>query len=346
MPEEIAFNAFREALLIKNSEKRATFMGILLNECMAKKPTVEEVVSFIKAAFSLDNFCPENLNKLKLKKKVIGVGGSGKKGFKTANISSPAAIVASSFGINVAKICSRSVSSLTGSADFIEMLGANINIDARDMISVLEKTGLGFFKIENQIPKFDLRYGGKFYAPNVLSFGLAGMILPFMPDSLLYGLSHPNIELSAKVFQRFGYKNVMVVTNTDDGVHFLDELGIFGTTSIIGIRNGNLGKMVSFDSSDILRLPKYTRDSIKPGKSKVDNIKLSVQVLCGKGKPAMEDIVCINAGTLLYLAGEASNLKQAYTACKRATKKKQPIEKLKEFIKATGGDEKTIDKYL
>lgn len=346
LTEEMAYDAFREALLIEDSEQKAIFIGILLNGCMAKKPTTEEVIGFIKAAFSLDNFNPQKLTKSNLKKKVIGLGGSGKKGFKTMNISSTAAIVASSLGVNVAKICSKSTSSLTGSADFIEMLGANIDIDSREMMSVLEKTGLGFFKIENQIPEFDLRYGGKFYAPHVLSFGLAGMILPFIPDSLLYGLSHPNMELSAKVFQRFGYKNVMVVTNTDDGIHFLDEFGVFGTTSVVGVRDGVLGKTVSFDTSEILGLPRYTRNSIKPGNHKLDNIRLSLNVLCGKGEPAREDIVCINAGTLLYLAERAEDLEQAYLTCKKAARKGYSIEKLKEFIKATGGDEKTIDKYL
>jgi anthranilate phosphoribosyltransferase len=345
LTEEMAFNAFREVLLIENSEQRAIFMGILLNGGMAKKPTTEEVVGFIKAAFSLDNFNPQKLSRSNLNEKVIGLAGSGKKGIKTMNISSSAAIVASSLGVNVAKICSGSTSSSTGSADFIEMLGANIS-DNREMISILERTGLGFFKIENQIPKFNLRYGGRFYAPHVLSFGLAGMILPFIPDSLLYGLSHPNIELSARVFQRFGYKNAMVVTNTDDGVHFLDEFGVFGTTSIIGVRNGDLGKMASFATSDVLGLPKYTQDSIKPGKSKLDNIRLAVQVLGGKGEPAIEDIVSVNAGTLLYLAGKAGDLRQGYTACKRVIRKRYPIEKLKEFIKATGGDEKTINRYL
>jgi len=345
LTEEMAYFSFREALLLKDPEERGIFMGILLNSAMAKRPTVEEVAGFIRATFSFDDFNPTKLDKLNLKN-VIGVGGSGKKGIKSMNISSTAAIVASSLGVNVAKPCSCSTSSLTGSADFIEILGANIDISARKMAAILEETCLGFFKIENRIPKFDALYGGKFYAPHVLSFGLAGMTLPFKPDSMLYGCAHPNIELSAKVFQRFGYRDVMVVTTTDDGVHFLDELGVFGTTSIIGVRDGNLGRLVNIKTSDILKFPNYSRDSIKPGFDKEDNVRLAVQVLSGKGEPAREDIVCVNAATLLYLAGKAKDLKQGYTITKRAIKDGYPIEKLREFIKATRGNEEDLNKFL
>jgi len=346
LTEEIAFSSFREALLLKNPEERGIFMGILLNSVMARGPSIEEAVGFIRAAFLFDNFDPTKLDGLKLKGKVIGIGGSGKKGIKSMNISSVAAIVASSLGINIAKPCSDSTSSLTGSADFIENLGANININAKEMTAILKETGLGFFKIESQIPRFNSLYGGKFYAPHILSLGLAGMILPFKPDSMLYGLAHPSVELSAKVFRRFGYKNVMVVTTTDDGVHFLDEFGTFGTTSIIGIRDGKLGKLVSIQTSDILNFPNYTRESIKPGFNKEDNIRLAVQVLSGKGEAAREDIVCINAATLLYLAGKAEDLKEGYIYAKQAIKKGYPIEKLKDFIRATSGNIKFFYKYL
>lgn len=346
LTKEIAYSSFREALLLKNPGERGIFMGILLNGVMAKKPTVEEAVGFIQAAFSFDDFDPTKLDKFNLGKKVIGMSGSGKKGIKSMNISSTAAIVASSLGVNIAKPCSGSTSSLTGSADFIENLGANINVSAKKMTAILKKTGLGFFKIENQIPRFNSLYGGKFYVPHVLSLGLAGMILPFKLDSMLYGLAHPNVELSARVFQNFGYKNVMVVTTTDDGVHFLDELGSFGTTSIIGIRDGNLGKLVNIKTSDILNFPNYTRELIKPGFNKEDNIGLAVKVLNGKGEPAREDIVCVNAATLLYLAGKAEDLKEGYLYAKQAIKKGLPIEKVKDFIRATAGNTQLLDKYL
>jgi len=347
LTEEIAYLAFRDVLFLKKPEERGIFMGILLNGVMAKRPTVEEVRGFIRAAFSVDGFDPLNLNKIQVKgKKVIGIAGSGKKGIKTMNVSSCAAIVASSLGACIAKPCSNSTSSVTGSSDFVKAVGVNINVNNKKMISVLKKTCLGFFKIENLLPKFDSLYGSRFYAPHVLSFGLAAMTLPFRPDCLLYGLAHPNVELSIKVLQKFGYQDAMVATTTDNGIHFLDEFGIFGATTMIGIRNGVVGKLVNLQIAEILKLPSYNRESIKSTNNKEDNIRLAVNVLSGKGEKAREDIVSVNAGTLLYLADKAVNLEEGYCQAKRAIKLGKPIKKLIEFIEATSGDTKLLERYL
>ncbi|MEI6420499.1 MAG: hypothetical protein WCO30_02585, partial [bacterium] len=186
LSESESYHVFREVLNILDDVERGTQMGILLNGLMAKHPTVEEVVGFIKAALSIDEIDTNKLRKLNIgkNKKIIAVAGSGKKGIKTTNISSCAAIVAASLGSSVAKTCSSSTSSISGSSDFMENVGANISISSKLMINVLKETGLGFFKIENRIKKFDALYGGKFYAPHILSFGLAGLLLPFKPDIL------------------------------------------------------------------------------------------------------------------------------------------------------------------
>ncbi|OGM26646.1 hypothetical protein A3D00_01070 [Candidatus Woesebacteria bacterium RIFCSPHIGHO2_02_FULL_38_9] len=354
LSEELAYAAFQQVLLMEpgksyESGEKNIFMGVLLNGVMAKGPTVEEVTGFIRAAFSLDGYTPRSLSEIHMEgknNKVIGLAGSGKKGIKTMNVSSCAGIVAASLGVYIAKPCSSSTSSVTGSAEFIELVGANTDLDSKIMTSVMKKTGLGFYKIENRIPNFNSHYGGLFYAPHVLSFGLAAMILPFRPSNMLYGLAHPNVELSIKVMQRFNYKNAMTVSTTDDGVHFLDEIGIFGTTSIIGIRDGVVGQLIHVQPSEILDLPRYGRGSIKPGSSVEQNIKLGVDVLAGKGEPAREDIVAVNAGTLLYLAEKAEGLEDGYYKAKREIKSGRPIDKLYEFIKATSGRTRSLSKYL
>lgn len=348
LTEEIAFNALRNCLLIKDSGERSIFMGILLNGVTAKGPTVEEVAGFIRAALSIDRLDPLSLKSIKMPegKKIICLAGSGKKGIKTMNISSSSAVVAASLGVCIAKPCSTSTSSVTGSSDFMETVGTNIEISNEKMIKIMEDTNLGFFKIERQIPKFDSLYGGKFYVPHALSFALAGLVLPFKSDCLLYGLAHPNIELSVKVLLRFGIKNAMVVTNTDNGIHFLDELGIFGTTSIIGTRNASIGKLVNIQIAETLKLPAYTRKDIRPAASKEENIRLAINALSGKGEQAREDIISVNAGTLLYLARKAGNLKEGFSMAKKAIKEGVSIEKLKEFVNATSGNIDSLIKYL
>ena len=76
---------------------------------------------------------------------------------------------------------------------------------------MITKTGFGAFTIENLLPKFDLVYAKRFYAPHALSFGLATLASPIRYDSFLYGLAHPNITLSVNVLKKFGIRNAMVV---------------------------------------------------------------------------------------------------------------------------------------
>jgi anthranilate phosphoribosyltransferase len=213
------------------------------------------------------------------------------------------------------------------------------------MMDVTVRTGFGFFAIENLIPKFDQAYGGRFYAPHTLSFGLAPLVSPVKFDHLLYGLAHPDVELSLKVLREFDVENAMVVSSTHDNIHFLDEMGIYGVTRLIGMKQGMIGRLIQFDPTETLNLPRYTPKHIAQGKTKELNIRCSIKALRGIGEPAHEDIICINAGNLLYLANLVEDLREGYSNAKKALKHHWPLEKLEEFIQATNGNSKLLYRF-
>lgn len=338
LSESEAHDAFLAALNVEDPVERATFLGVLLNGIMSKKPEVDEVVGLIKAAFTLDNFDINVIKEISIPNEiVVGVAGSGKKGIKSINISSCASFVAAAAGAYVIKSCSSSTSSITGSADFVEKIGGNLALDKDKMEEVLRKTGVGFFRIEGQIQKFDSIYGGKFHAPHALSFALAALVLPIKANLMFYGLSHPSVNISVKVLEKFGYKNSFVASTTDNGLHFMDEIGVFGTTYICGNRNGEIGRTAFVQPAEDLKLPRYNRDDIAPGKNIAENISMSVDVLKGSGESAREDIVCVNAATILYLAGKVKDLKEGYILAKKTISDGKAFEKLKDFIELTGG---------
>jgi len=331
--------AFDSVLSNQKQSIRDIQLGAILTGIMARGPTTLEIVTLLKSVFKLDNFNPKNGSKIKIPKGelLIGAIGSGKKGVKTMNISTPALLTAASVGAFTAKVASCSTSSLTGSADFLRESGANLNIPFKKMEKIITKTRFGAFTIENLLPKFDSIYAKKFYAPHALSFGLAALASPIKYDNFLYGLAHPNINLSVDVLKRLGIKNVMVVSTTNDGIHYLDEMGVYGITKIKGIQNGKVGYTKKFNPLIELNLPKYIPADICEGKDKEKNIRLVIDVLKGKGEKAREDIICINAGTILYLAKKAKDLKEGYHLAKEAIKQGLPYKKLIEFIIATGG---------
>src|SRR3990167_7436452 len=168
-------NAFNSVLSNSKQSIRDIQLGAILTGIMARGPTTEEIVTLLKSVFKLDRFDPKKRYKIKIPKGEILVGaiGSGKKGVKTMNISTPALLTAASLGVYTVKAVSHSTSSLTGSADFLENVGCKLNISLNKMKEIILKIGFGAFKIEGLLPKFDSIYGQKFIAPHALSFGLA-----------------------------------------------------------------------------------------------------------------------------------------------------------------------------
>ncbi|MBS3107647.1 hypothetical protein J4468_01915 [Candidatus Woesearchaeota archaeon] len=340
--------AFDKILNCDNVLARDVQLGALLTGIMAKGPKVEEIVTLLKCAFKLDNFLPYDKIKIDLpsNEKLVGAIGSGKKGFKTMNISTPAMLLATAAGAYTAKPVSSSTSSMTGSADLLRELGVNIDIPTEKMIKTIKDTGFGAFCIENLIPKFDNVYGKKFYVPHTLSFGLAALLTPVHFDNFLYGLAHPDVETSIRVLKEFDIQNAMVVSATNDDIHYLDEMGIYGTTRLVGIKNGKIGKLIIFRPTEELNLPQYEPHHIAEGDSLKANVQYCVDVIRGYGEKPREDIVCINAGTILYLAEKARDLKDGFNLAKKVIKSGAVLDKLIEVIHSTGGNKSQLDNYL
>lgn len=347
LSEQESYDAMLSILAIEDPFERSIFLGIILNGIMSKRPDVDEVVGLLKATLTLDNLNLENIRQIEIAGEiVIGLAGSGKKGIKSNNISTCASFVAAAAGAFIIKPLSRSTSSLTGSADFIEKLGIKLKIDSGETEQILKTTGLGFFSIEGQIQKFDSLYGGKFHAPHALSFALAALVLPIKPNLMFFGLSHPAVSTSVKVLDKFGYKNSFVVASTDNGLHYIDEVAVFGTTYVCGNRNGKVGKINCIQPANELNLPRYSREDIKPGENIEENILLGLKVLQGIGDRAREDMVCVNSGTILYLAGKVKNLNDGYLLSKNIIKEGKAMEKVRQLIVETGGDLDTLKKMI
>lgn len=259
----------------KDEQKRISLLTMLLNGVMIKGPTVNEISGLLTASLNMDNQLNKNKQKLILPKneRLVGVASSGKKGIKTINITSAACFVAAACGANIAKACSHSTSSKTGSTDFLDICGININIPLKQKNDILNKYHISFFSIEETTPKFAEVYGGVFYAPHAMSFGLAGLSFPIQIDSLAYGISHPNVKLSAEVLKKFGVKNALIYSCTYDGIHYLDELLPIGCASLIRIKDSNVEKCISSDIQEALPINSYFNISnLKEKENETDNV--------------------------------------------------------------------------
>ncbi|MBT4022110.1 hypothetical protein HN789_01020 [archaeon] len=348
---DLVKSGFKHALETE-CDQRDTSLGSILTGLMAKGPKRHEVIALVEAALSLDGFSPYDEDKPRVElpegEMLVGALGSGKKGIKTMNISTPAGLVAAAAGLYFAKPGSSSTSSVTGSADFMDRVGANIDIHLEEMIKVIQETRYGFFRIEGLIPNFDEIYGGKFDIPHALSLVFPALLSPVALDHLFYGVAHKELELSAQLLEYFRETNFIVSSSTPDGVHYLDELGVYGTNRIIGKREdqGRLGKVLCIQPTNEFGLPEYDAEDISPGVTPEENVQYVINVLAGKGEEARKDIVAINAGLLLYVGKKADSPEDGYQLARAVIEQGTAIDVLQDFISATRGDQGKLDAYL
>ena len=333
----------------KNEQKRISLLTMLLNGVMIKEPTINEVSGLLTAALNMDNQLQKEKPRLQLPNNeiLVGVASSGKKGIKTINITSTACLVAASCGANIAKACSHSTSSKTGSSEFLEICGINLDIPLEKKNEILNKNHIAFFSIEETTPKFAEVYGGIFYAPHAMSFGLAGLSFPIQIDSLAYGISHPNVKLSAEVLKKFGIKNALIYSCTYDGVHYLDELLPIGCANLIRIKDSNVEKIISADIQDALAISEYFNiSSIKEKENKVENVLASLKILKGEGNSSQIDAICINASIFLLLANKVKSLEEGFKKAKEIIKTGNVWNNFLSVVNAYGGDSKKIEKLV
>lgn len=327
--------AFYQLLTNENLLARDTQLGALLLGIMAKSPTESEICALIKVALEIDPFERMKLNFGS--EHIVCCAGSGKKGYKTINISTPASIVAASAGAIIVKPGSQSTSSVSGSSDFMMGIGVKIS-DFKTTVSILEHTGLGFFSIESLVPRFDRIYGKKLFVPNPLSFAFPALLCPVQYDGLVYGLSHHNLELSAKVLRKFGVSEATIVSCSDDNIHFVDELGLFQFNYLVSLRNGFLGPLDELDPIRDLSIEPYNISAVRTGQTREENVKYALDVLKAQGQNAHEDVVALNAAALLIEAKKTNSLVEGFQIAKEAIQSGKAYQKLIQIIKASGGD--------
>lgn len=342
--DKMILEAYKEILKIKDKEKSNIFISTLFTYLMLRRKDSQLITKLLEVSFEQDEFTPFK-EKIKISSKypVISLSGSGKKGIKTINVSTTSAIVAVALGANIIKPCSVATSSMSGSYDFLEMIGVNTNLSLEDTKRLLSQTGFGIFPIEKLIPKFDQVYGDVFYAPNILSYALAALICPLKPDIVLYGLANQDIEICGKILKNFGINKYRIVSSKIDDIYFMDELNIFGTSYII---DNDKTKKDIYDFEKLLKLPSYNRDDIKQSKNKIENIKVALNVLKGNSNSAYEEIVALNAGNILQLSGLANTIEQGYNMAKIKIKTGQCIKKLEDIIILSNGNVNKLRELL
>ncbi|MFQ3573598.1 MAG: anthranilate phosphoribosyltransferase [Thermodesulfovibrionales bacterium] len=301
-----------------NDAQIASFLTAL----RMKGETVDEITGAAKAmrAKSIKIRSPQG---------AIDTCGTGGDAVGTFNISTAAAFVVASAGIPVAKHGNRSVSSKSGSADVLEALGVKIDITPERVERCIFETNFAFLFAPLFHPA--MRYVAQARRDMGIRtiFNLLGPITnPADTKSQIIGIFSPHLtETIASVLMRLGSTSALVVHGMDG----IDEITLSGKTQVSELKDGKI--KTYHISPDHLGLRLSPLESIIGG-SKELNAEIIMSVFEGAKGPH-RDVVVLNAGAAIYIAGKAKDIKEGIEIAQKEIDSKRALQKLKEVVKIT-----------
>ena len=231
---------------------------------------------------------------------LIDTCGTGGDGIQTFNVSTLSAFVAAAAGAKVAKHGGRSVSSTCGSADVLEALGVNVNLTPDKVAKCVDEIGVGFMFAPNHHSamkhaapvrrELGVRTIFNLLGPLTNPAGAKRQIMGVFAQALTGKLAH--------VLQQLGAEHVLVVHGADG----MDEISFTGDSYIAELKDGKVSEYTV--NPQQFGLKEHTLSSIR-----VDNAEQSkamiLEVLSGAHctNQAARDIVLLNAGAAIYVAG-------------------------------------------
>ena len=255
-----------------------------------------------------------------------GTGGDAK---GTFNISTVAAIVTAAGGANVAKHGNRAVSSACGSADLLSALGVHIDLDASAMADVLRRTGISFLFAPRLHPAMSAVVAVRRELGLRTIFNLLGPLTnpAFARRQVLGVYSDALVEVIANVLLALGAEHALVVHSRDG----LDEISVSAPTHVCEVRDG---RTRSFDvTPDDFGVDTHSIDALTGG-DVATNTRIATAIL-GGADGAGRDVVIVNAGAALYVAGAAKTLRDGADLARRALASGAAQRKLGELVEAT-----------
>ncbi len=257
-----------------------------------------------------------------------GTGGDRSGSF---NISTASAIVMAACGTRVAKHGNRSVSSQCGSADVLEALGVNIQATPEVAAQCLGEVGIAFFFAPTFHPAMRHAAQARKDLGVRTAFNLLGPLTnPARPTRQIVGVPRPDLtELIARSLALLGSERAWVVHGADG----LDELSTTGYTKVSECRN-NAVQTFYVHPADF-GLAKATPESLKGGDA-ATNATIVRAVLTGtKGAP--RDVVLLNTGAALFIAGQADTVRAGVAQAAAAIDSQAAARVLEQLIRVSNG---------
>lgn len=307
---------------INNDELTDGQISGFLVALVMKGTTLAETTAIAKA---MRNVCvPIRPNVEAEMMDTCGTGG----GLSTYNISTATAIVCAAAGIPIAKHGSRSISSLSGSADVLEALGVNINLTPAQAEKLIEEINIAFIyaplfhpvMCKVLPPESALGIKTIFYTI------IGPLINPAFAPRHLLGVYKPELlDQVAAVARDIGYTRAMFVYGLDG----LDEISLLGKTRIVELKDGEL-KTFEIQPEDF-GMKRCSLEDIKTGTPEANAATIR-GVFDGSITGPQKDAVVLNAAGALIVGGKAESFEEGVALAGKIIESGAAKAKLAELV--------------
>ena len=315
-------------------------MHSVMEEIMTGKTETSQIVAFLTALnkkgeteeelTAAAEVMRKHVTRIRTDKEVVlDTCGTGADRMHTFNISTISSFVAAGCGLVVAKHGNRAVSSRCGSADLLEALGININIDEKKVEECLKKIGIGFLFAPSLHPAMKYVSGVRKELGLRTIFNLLGPLTnpAFATHQLLGVYDLKLLKVLAEVLGNLGVRHGLVVHGLDG----LDELTTTTTTKVCELKNKKL-KFYGIEPSDF-GIKKARLKDLEGGDIEI-NAQIAREVLQADKGPK-RDIVLLNAGCAIYTADKVKTIKEGIALAKESIDSGRALRKLEELKELT-----------
>jgi len=307
---------------IMQGEATPAQIAAFLTALRMKGESIDEITACASVMRECCTRLPHDMEVLE----IVGTGGDET---YTFNISTVSAFVIAAAGVPVAKHGNRSVSSKCGAADLFEALGARLDLSAEQSAKILADVGLCFMFAPGYHASMKHAAPVRREMGTRTIFNILGPLSnPAAATIQLLGVYDEKlIDPLAKTLKNLGVRRAMVVHGNDG----LDEISLTATSQVCEINGDTLTHYV-LDPRD------YGFNLCKPedlvGGDAAQNAEIARAILSGNKGPK-RDVILLNAGACLYMAGKADNLADGIKLAGQTINSGEAMKKMEAFADAT-----------
>ena len=298
-------------------------IGALLAALRAKGETEAEIAGFAKGMrAAARTIAPD-------REVLVDTCGTGGDDHDTINVSTTSAIVAAGAGIPVAKHGNYSVSSSSGSADVLEEVGVTVDAEPPAVEGAIEERGIGFMLAPVFHPAMKAVIGPRKELGMRTIFNVLGPLTnPAGADAQVLGVYDPDlVSLIARSLAHMDVERALVVHGSG-----LDEMAMHDTTTVAEVRGGEIEEYTL--APEDVGLERRPLAEIAGGSPKENAADLR-GILEGEVGGARRDIILLNAGAAVYVAGEADSIEAGVDRARGAIESGAAATKLDALRAAT-----------